>query len=179
MKTFLFVIMLATCFTSTSSSESIANSEATRDYHLRFFHTHTNEHIDIVYRRGDAYLPDALEKLDYYLRDWRTGEVHRYDPRVFDLLHELLASVHDANGEINVICGYRTPKTNEFLRTRNSHTGVAEQSLHMQAEAIDIRLPSTSTALLRSAALKLHLGGVGYYEASNFVHVDVGRVRRW
>lgn len=149
------------------------------EYRLRFFHTHTNQHIDIVYRRGGDYLPDALEKLDYYLRDWRTGEIHHYKPQVFDLLHYLLNSVHQADGEINVICGYRIPKTNEFLRTRNAHTGVAEKSLHMQAEAIDIRLPSVPIARLRDAALELHRGGVGFYEASNFVHVDVGRVRRW
>jgi len=149
------------------------------EYRLRFYHTHTNEHIDIVYRRGDTYLPGALDQLDYFLRDWRTGQVHRYDPRVFDLLHDLLASVDKPSDEINVICGYRTPQTNEFLRTRNVHTGVAEHSLHIQAEAIDIRLPDLSTASLRDAALELHRGGVGYYQASNFVHVDVGRVRRW
>ena len=78
-----------------------------------------------------------------------------------------------------MICGYRTPKTNEFLRTRSAHSEVAQHSLHMQAEAIDIRLPGIPTSELRDAALRLHRGGVGYYCASNFVHVDVGRVRRW
>jgi uncharacterized protein YcbK (DUF882 family) len=81
--------------------------------------------------------------------------------------------------EIDVICGYRTPRTNEFLRSRSIQTGVAEHSLHMQAEAIDIRLPGVPTSQLRDAALGLHRGGVGYYQASDFVHVDVGRVRRW
>jgi len=148
-------------------------------YRLRLFHTHTDERIDIVYRRGDHYVPDALDKLDSFLRDWRTGRVHHYDPRVFDLLHDLLAQVGRPNGEIDVICGYRTPQTNEFLRTREARSGVAVHSLHMQAEAIDIRLPGISTARLRDAALELHRGGVGYYRASNFVHVDVGRVRHW
>jgi uncharacterized protein YcbK (DUF882 family) len=148
-------------------------------YRLRLFHTHTNERIDIVYRRGDTYVPDALEKLDYLLRDWRTGQVHQYDPHVFDLLHDLLASVGRPDDEINVICGYRTSQTNEFLRTREAHSGVAVHSLHMEAEAIDIRLPGLSTARLRDAALELHRGGVGYYRASDFIHVDVGRVRHW
>jgi len=49
----------------------------------------------------------------------------------------------------------------------------------MQAMAIDIRLPGIPTAHLRDAALALHRGGVGYYAASHFVHVDVGRIRRW
>jgi len=141
--------------------------------------THSGERLDIVYRRGDSYSQQALAKLDNFLRDHRTGDVHHFDPRLFDLLHDLTASVHDANGEIDVICGYRTPWSNEFLRHRSAHTGVAKHSLHMQAEAIDIRLPGVPTAAVRDAALKLNRGGVGYYRASDFVHVDVGRVRRW
>lgn len=160
------------------SGASSAGSPAP-EYRLRFYHTHTNERLDIVYRRGDAYLPEALERLDQYLRDYRTGDVHHYDPRVFDLLHDLTASLGRPSAEIDVICGYRTPRTNEFLRTRSAHTGVAEHSLHMQAEAIDIRLPGVPTAQLREAALELHRGGVGYYRESDFVHVDVGRVRHW
>lgn len=149
------------------------------EYRLRFYHTHTGERLDIVYRRGDTYLPEALDELDHYLRDHRTGDVHHFDPRLFDLLHELTASLHDPGGEINVICGYRTPWSNELLRARNPHTGVARHSLHMQAEAIDIRLPWVPTSELRDAALRLHRGGVGYYRSSDFVHVDVGRVRQW
>ena len=102
-----------------------------------------------------------------------------FDPRLFDLLHDLIASVRDSGGEIDVICGYRMPWSNEFMRSRSAHTGVARHSLHMQAEAIDIRLPGIPTAEVRDAALRLRRGGVGYYRRSNFVHVDVGRVRQW
>lgn len=154
-------------------------SEPSQAYRLRLYHTHTGEWLDIVYRRGDSYLPEALARLDMFLRDHRTGEVHHYDPRVFDLLHELATSVHTPDSQIDVICGYRTPWSNEFLRHRSAHTGVAQHSLHMQAEAIDIRLPGVATAVVRDAALKLARGGVGYYRASDFVHVDVGRIRRW
>ena len=156
-----------------------ASNPSPREYRLRFYHTHTNERLDIVYRRGDTYLPEAVATLDRYLRDHRTGEVHHFDPRLFDLLYDLTAAVNDSAGEIDVICGYRTPWSNEFLRTRSAHTGVAVHSLHMQAEAIDIRLPGIATTALRDAALRLQRGGVGYYRESNFVHVDVGRVRRW
>jgi uncharacterized protein YcbK (DUF882 family) len=152
---------------------------AAQEYRLRFYHTHTGERLDVIYRQGDSYLPDALARLDNFLRDHRNGTVHHFDPRLFDLLHELTASVHDTDGEIDVVCGYRTPWSNDFLRHRSAHTGVAKHSLHMQAEAIDIRLPGVPTAAVRDAALKLRLGGVGYYRASDFVHVDVGRVRRW
>jgi uncharacterized protein YcbK (DUF882 family) len=149
------------------------------EYRLRFYHTHTGERLDVVYRRGDQYIPEALDELDHYLRDHRTGDVRHFDPRLFDLLYDLTASLGDSGGEIDVICGYRTPWSNEFLRTRNPHTGVAQHSLHMQAEAIDIRLRGIPTSELRDAALRLHRGGVGYYRSSDFVHVDVGRVRRW
>ena len=150
-----------------------------REYRLRFYHTHSNERLDIVYRRGETYLPESLAKLDHYLRDSRTGDVHHFDPRLFDLLYDLTSSVNDDGGEIDVVCGYRTPSTNEFLRARSTHTGVALHSLHMQAEAIDIRLPGIATARVRDAALHLQRGGVGYYRDSNFVHVDVGPVRQW
>jgi uncharacterized protein YcbK (DUF882 family) len=149
------------------------------DYRLRFYHTHTGERLDVVYRRGDQYIPEALDELDHYLRDHRTGDVRHFDPHLFDLLYDLTASLGDSGGEIDVICGYRTPWSNEFLRARNPHTGVAQHSLHMQAEAIDIRLLGIATSELRDAALRLHRGGVGYYRSSDFVHVDVGRVRHW
>ena len=146
-------------------------------FRLRLYHTHTGEHLDVVYRQGDHYVPEALAQADHFLRDHRTGDVHHYDPRLFDLLKDLEAAVGRPNAEIHVICGYRTPWSNEFLRTHT--TGVARHSLHMLAEAIDIRLPGVKTSVFRDAALALARGGVGYYAASNFIHVDVGRVRRW
>ena len=154
-----------------------AEETSAQSYRLRFFHTHTGERLDIVYRIGSQYVTEALDRLDYFLRDHRTGDMHHYDPRLFDLLNDLTASVGRAGAELNVVCGYRSPWSNEFLRT---HTfGVARNSLHMQAEAIDIRLPGVKTSVLRDAALTLQRGGVGYYPNSDFIHVDVGRVRRW
>jgi len=141
------------------------------------FHTHTGERIDIAFRTREGYIPGALDRLDRFLRDSRTGEVHHYDPRVFDLLADVLDALAAPGAELHIICGYRTPDTNEFLRTHTS--GVARNSLHMRAEAIDIRLPGVSTRKLRDTALKLGRGGVGYYPQSDFIHVDVGRVRRW
>lgn len=157
---------------------SSATSDASDDpFRLRFFHTHTGEHLDVIYRHGEDYDPVAEARINQYLRDYRTGDVYDYDPRLFDLLHDLLVSLRRPDAEIDVVCGYRTPRTNEYLRTHGH--GVALHSLHMQAMAIDIRVPGVSTAELRDAALKLHRGGVGYYAKSAFVHVDVGRVRRW
>jgi uncharacterized protein YcbK (DUF882 family) len=173
----LILLFLLTPLLGHAGTESA--SAATREYRLRFYHTHTGERLNIVYRRGDQYIPEALDELDHFLRDHRTGDVRHFDPHLFDLLHDLTASLGDSGGEIDVICGYRTPWSNEFLRARSPHTGVAQHSLHMQAQAIDIRLPGIPTSELRDAALRLHRGGVGYYRTSDFVHVDVGRVRQW
>jgi uncharacterized protein YcbK (DUF882 family) len=154
-----------------------AESASSKEHHLRLYHTHTGERIDIIYRRGDQYLPEAEEKLDHFLRDHRTGDVKHYDPHVFDILSDLAAAVGHANGEIDIICGYRTPWSNAFLRARSA--GVAKNSQHMQAHAIDIRIPGVDTLKLRNAAQALGRGGVGYYPRSGFVHVDTGGVRTW
>jgi uncharacterized protein YcbK (DUF882 family) len=146
-------------------------------YKLHFFHAHTGERLSIIYRNSQGYDQQSLARLNQYLRDHRTGEVHEYDPQVFDLLHDLTAALGNPDLEIDVVCGYRTQRSNEFLRTHGH--GVARHSLHMQAMAIDIRVPGIPTLRLRDAALALQRGGVGYYAASDFVHVDVGRVRRW
>ena len=175
------VLLLALIFASglASRADAEAKLQAVSDspYQLHFFHTHTGERLNIVYRDGEAYDHESLARLNRYLRDHRTGEIHEYDPRVFDLLHDLITALGNPDLEIDVVCGYRTAWSNEFLRTHGH--GVARHSLHMQAMAIDIRVPGIPTAQLRDAALALHRGGVGYYATSDFVHVDVGRVRRW
>ncbi len=146
-------------------------------HRLRLYHTHTDERIDVVYRVGDEYVPEAIDELEHFLRDHRTGTVHHIDPRLFDLLNELTATVGKPDAEIDVVCGYRTPWSNRYLR-RHSRK-VAKHSLHMEAMAIDIRVPGTTTRELRDAALSLGHGGVGYYPRKQFVHVDIGPVRRW
>ncbi len=150
---------------------------APREYRLRLYHTHTRERIDVVYRRGDTYLPEAVAELDHFLRDHRTKKVGVYDPKVFDLLHDLTEKVGHPGAEIQVVCGYRTPWSNNLLRSRSKD--VASHSLHMVPEAVDMRVEGVPTALVRKAALALRRGGVGYYSRSNFVHVDIGRVRHW
>jgi uncharacterized protein YcbK (DUF882 family) len=153
------------------------SSAAGQDHFLLLYNTHTAERIDIVYRRGEQYIPSALAQLDYFLRDHRTGEVRHFDPRLYDILYDLTSSIGHSGGEIDIVCGYRTSSTNESLRAHT--TGVAKNSLHIQAEAIDLRMPGIDTLKLRKAALALGRGGVGYYPRSDFIHVDVGRVRQW
>jgi uncharacterized protein YcbK (DUF882 family) len=147
------------------------------DRRLVLYNTHTGERLDVVYRHNDQYDQSALAKLDYFLRDHQTNDVRHFDPRLYDTLSDLTLSVGHSGGEIDIVCGYRTPSTNEMLRAHT--TGVAKNSLHIQAEAIDLRMPGIDTLKLRRAALALHRGGVGYYPHSDFIHVDTGRVRQW
>lgn len=154
-----------------------SSSQEGQDHRLLLFNTHTAERIDIVYRNGEQYFPGALAQLDYFLRDHRTGDVRHFDPRLYDILSDLTASVGRPGGEIDIVCGYRTSSTNESLRARTA--GVAKNSFHIQAEAIDLRMPGIDTFKLRKAALALARGGVGYYPHSDFIHLDVGRVRQW
>ena len=167
----------------TSSLASVASGATQADsaarYELRLHHLHTGEDIDVVYRIGNQYIPSAIARLNYFLRDHRTQDASHYDVREFDLLHTLLASLGKPNDVIDIVCGYRTPWSNNFLRTRAAVTGVAKNSQHTQAKAIDIRIPGVSTSHLRDVALSLHEGGVGYYPISQFVHVDVGPIRQW
>jgi uncharacterized protein YcbK (DUF882 family) len=150
-----------------------------KPYRLRMTNLHTGENLDIVYRIGDTYIPEALEKLNYFLRDHYTQDVVDYSPKEFDVLHAILSRLNRLNSVINIVCGYRTPETNAVLRQDSPQTGVAEHSQHMEGHAIDMRVPGVSTVQLRNAALSLHAGGVGYYPVSQFVHVDVGPVREW
>jgi len=170
--------------TAMEATQTVAATPAGQKYELKLHHLHTGESIDVVYRVGDTYLPDAMDKLNHFLRDHRTEDQSHYDPKEFDLLHQLMAKLGKNDSVIDVVCGYRTPWSNNFLRTRGGTaspavTGVAKNSQHMQAKAIDIRVPGVTTAKLRDIALSLHEGGVGYYPVSQFVHVDVGPVRQW
>ena len=161
------------------ASANASVTSLSQQFTLRLKNLHTGESLDVVYRVGDTYLPEALAQLNYFLRDHNTQDVTHYDPKEFDVLHSLMARLHKPNGVIDVVCGYRTPETNASLRHGTARSGVAEHSQHMAGKAIDIRVPGVSTVRLRNTALSLHEGGVGYYPIHQFVHVDVGPVREW
>ena len=143
---------------------------------LRFSHLHTGERLTVEYFQAGHYHPDALEAVNHLLRDFRTGDVHVNEPALLDVLHAVRGRVA-SHRPFEVISGYRSPHTNAALRQQSE--GVAARSLHMSGRAIDIRLGDVPLATVRRSALALGAGGVGYYPASNFVHLDTGRVRAW
>jgi uncharacterized protein YcbK (DUF882 family) len=143
---------------------------------LTFLHTHTSERLDVVYSEHGQYIPDALAEINHLLRDFRTGDVHEIDPGLLDILHSV-KEMTGGRGRYEIISGYRSPATNQMLASRSN--GVADHSLHLKGQAIDVRLPGVATSNLRRAGLALKAGGVGYYPGSDFVHLDTGRVRHW
>ena len=158
---------------STGSLQTAVANGDTRS--LTFQHTHRDDGLTITFKRDGRYDPDALTKLNYFLRDWRTDDVTQMDPRLFDVLWEVSREV-DTKNPIRIVSSYRSPKTNAMLR-RRSH-GVAQFSQHMLGRAIDFNIEGVSLDDLRAAGMRLQRGGVGFYPGS-FVHVDVGNVRHW
>jgi uncharacterized protein YcbK (DUF882 family) len=122
------------------------------------------------------YVPDALAEIDRALRDFLSNEIFPIQPRLLDLLHEIGRGL-ETDCRFELISGYRSPKTNEALRRNDP--GVAARSLHLEGRAVDVSLPGRPLNKVHEAALALQRGGVGYYPQSDFIHVDVGRVRRW
>jgi uncharacterized protein YcbK (DUF882 family) len=137
---------------------------------------HTGEQLDIEYFRDGSYVPAALAALEVLLRDFRNGEKHAIDPQLMDYLVDVAAQI-GVPPQYSVISGYRSPETNERLHERSS--GVSQHSLHMQGRAIDVRIGGVDCQDLAARAEALRRGGVGYYRASNFVHLDTGAFRTW
>ena len=155
-------------------SLGIASVSETRA--LSFRHLHTNEKLSIGYFADNQYLHESLSKINYLLRDFRSGEKYPIDPSLLDMLFSIQQAT-GSKGRYEIISGYRSPATNNMLRSKSN--GVAKRSLHMQGKAIDIRLTDVSTDAVRRAAIALKEGGVGYYRKSNFVHLDTCRYRTW
>ena len=156
----------------------LTTPSSAEDRTISMFNIHTQETISITYKRDGRFIPEALQQLNHFMRDWRANLEHKIDPNLIDILWEL----HEQLGSkepIHLVCGYRSPQTNEMLR----HTvgGQAKNSRHLVGEAADIILPDVPLKQVRYAALALERGGVGYYPTSGlpFVHVDTGNVRHW
>ena len=153
-----------------------APSSATSSGRIALLNLHTGERLDIEYCHDGAYVPQALSAIEVCLRDFRTGDRHAIDPALMDYLHDV-ARAAGVDPAFSVISGYRSPQTNSMLHERSA--GVAQHSLHMEGRAIDVRVTGIDCADLAARALDLKRGGVGYYRASDFVHLDTGAFRTW
>lgn len=158
------------------SLPSFAGSAVSSERRLGFYNLHTGESLTTTYWADGRYVASASSEVDFILRDFRTGDVAPIDIRLLDLLHDLRQQMQ-SDQAFHVISGFRSPATNQKLSHRSK--AVAKKSLHMRGMAIDVRLPGRQLDALRRMARSLKAGGVGYYPKSNFIHVDVGRVRFW
>ena len=143
---------------------------------LSFEHTHTGDKLNLTYFEQGSYIKDALNEINYLLRDYHTDDIHPIDPALLDQLFDLKQTL-GITKPYHIVSGYRSPFTNALLR-RHNH-GVAEHSFHMQGRAIDIRIEGVPTRTIKDAALNMARGGVGYYPSNNFVHLDTGEFRTW
>jgi uncharacterized protein YcbK (DUF882 family) len=143
---------------------------------LSFEHAHTGDKLKLAYFEKGKYIKDALNEINYLLRDYHTDDIHPIDIALLDQLFDLKQTL-GVNKPFHIVSGYRSPSTNAELR-KHSH-GVAEHSFHMQGRAIDIRVEGLEAKTIRNAALTMARGGVGYYPHNNFIHLDTGEIRNW
>jgi uncharacterized protein YcbK (DUF882 family) len=143
---------------------------------IALLNLHTDERVEVEYFRDDIYVPEALAAIDGCLRDFRTGGRHAIDQVLMDYLVDVAGALRVVPA-FSVISGYRSPQTNAMLHERSAE--VAQHSLHMEGRAIDVRIGGVDCADLAACALELKRGGVGYYRASDFVHLDTGAFRTW
>jgi len=147
---------------------------------ISLYQVHTKESLTVTYKVNGRYIPSAMKKINHLLRDWRRNESTKMDPETVDLMWELHADLGSTR-PVHIISGYRSPKTNAFLKRIGRN--VAKKSQHMVGRAIDLYFPDVPTVKIRNSALVRQVGGVGYYRSSGgpsgFVHIDSGRVRHW
>lgn len=143
---------------------------------LSLVNVNTQEKARITYWADGKYDPAAQREISRLLRDSRSGETHHISNNLLDLMNQLQRSLNTSE-PLHVICGYRSHETNEVLAA--TQRGVAKKSFHMEGMAVDLRVPGRGLRQVREAAVRLKGGGVGYYPRSNFVHIDVGPVRKW
>ena len=162
--------------TKPAVTENLGGHDLSGPRSLHLFNTHTHHSLNATFYRDGKFDERALQKLNLFLRDHRENEAIVMDKMLFVQLWAIQQAVNP-KGTIQIISGYRTPKTNQMLNSRSN--GVAKNSLHMQGRAIDFRMPGSSTRGVRDVARSLEAGGVGYYSSSDFVHIDTGKMRHW
>jgi uncharacterized protein YcbK (DUF882 family) len=162
---------------SIAATPAVARTSLDKPRRVSLRHLHTDERITVTYRIGDRYQRPALHKLNWFLRDFRTGDVTVIDPKLFDILYDVNVRLGNPEGTFDILSAYRSAQTNAMLRRTSN--GVARNSLHLTGQALDIRLGYASSNEICQCAVALSRGGVGHYANADFVHIDTGEVRRW
>ncbi len=139
----------------------------------------TNESLPVVLAPATAKnappVPEPAAPFNELARDHFTNQATRMDARLFATIVRAAEKFHARY--VEVVSGFRAPKYQLMLRKKGHE--VARDSQHPRGTAVDFRVAGVPTKLLLRFVKSLHLGGVGYYPESHFVHADVGRVRYW
>jgi uncharacterized protein YcbK (DUF882 family) len=170
-------LLASTCVVATPSTALAAlSSSPTKMKELAFRNLHTDEKLRVTFWKNGSFDRAAMQKIHHILRDHRSGDVYPISANLIEMLYSLQSKLR-TDSVIEIISGYRSPKTNAMLARQSD--GVARQSYHTRGLATDIRMEGVSLRQIQTTALFMRRGGVGYYPRSDFVHVDVGPVRRW
>jgi uncharacterized protein YcbK (DUF882 family) len=159
-----------------SATETATANGETRTINLT--DSHTDEAGSFTYMVDGVYDQSVLDKLNWFMRDWRHDEQTKMDPKLFDIVWEVYRE-SGSTQPVDVLSGYRSPETNAMLRRRSRQ--VAEHSQHMLGKAIDAHFIDVPTARIRDIGMRLQSGGVGFYPTGGtpWVHLDAGSVRYW
>lgn len=169
---------LAALLSAIVLSGTVASAAVAAERTISLYSIHTRENLTVTFKRNGRFIPEALKKINWLLRDWRRDAVIDMDPKLIDLAWEIHTEL-GSREPIHVISGYRSPATNAMLR--RTRGGQARRSQHMLGHALDMHFPDVPIHRLRYSALIRERGGVGYYPTSAlpFVHIDTARVRHW
>jgi uncharacterized protein YcbK (DUF882 family) len=139
----------------------------------------TNESLPVALTPAPAKnappIPHPAAPFNQLARDHFTNQSTKMDPRLFETVVRAAEKFHARY--VEVVSGFRAPKYQLMLRKKGHE--VARDSQHPRGTAVDFRVAGVPTKILLRFVRSLHLGGVGYYPESKFVHADVGPIRFW
>ena len=173
---FLKKTALLTTGAIVTQAELFGSTEAEKALKLRAVHQAKDYYAEFF--ENNCYKISGLFTINKAFMDTRAREMTRIDIDLINLLYEINLRV-GLEKKFNIISGYRSPRTNAWLRHQLGGRNVAKNSYHMKGMAVDINVDGVPLHKLKEIALSLKRGGVGYYPKKGFIHVDVGPVRYW
>lgn len=135
----------------------------------------TGEMLVARYAEGGRIRMDEYVAICRLLRDTQAGVAAYIDLELLDLIFAIQSWLVAWNIDIPIIVtsGYRTPRTNAATE------GAALNSMHVKGRAVDVHMPGVPARYLGQLATVFGAGGVGFYSARGFTHLDTGHVRYW
>jgi uncharacterized protein YcbK (DUF882 family) len=171
----LLLGLAGTALVTTAGVPMVARAAVPRRT-IHFLRYHSGEKLTAPYFVNGRYQDDVLKEINQICRDLREKEETAMDVHLMDYVYAVAEAVNP-HATVEIISAYRTPKTNQWLRSKS--TNVAKKSLHMEGRAMDIRIHGHEPEEVAEVARRMKRGGVGLYIKSGFVHLDTGRPRFW